>query len=440
MNHAVKKGLGFWMLTALVVGNIIGAGIFLLPSSLAQYGSISLLAWVITAGGSLLLAATFATLSKMYPHSGGPYLYGKKGFGDFIGFLTAYIYWFAWCGGNAGMAVALVGYLSAMWPALNDHAAVYSPTLAFLCKAGVIWIVALINILGIRAAGFTQLIMTILKLIPLVLIAGVGLFYIHPVYFSHFNISGVSHWQALSGAITLTLWAFVGFESATVPVDSATHPADVPRATMLGTVITAVVYILCTVALMGIIPATLLQHSEAPFTDAANILFGTGVGQFIAVAAIISCFGALVGSLLVQVHVGMAAAKDKLFPQAFAKTGRFDTPTSGFIISALAITLILALTLQQDLVKQFTFIVFLSTFAYVVPYFISAIAEIVLLAKNPLKLNRRKLRNALIIAILASVYAFWSIVGAGVNMLYYGCMLLLLAFPLYAVLRWRTTQ
>src|SRR6266545_8279586 len=158
-----RRGLGLWMATALVVGNMIGSGVFLLPSSLAKYGGISIVAWVLTAAGAVLLALVFARLGRAYPQTGGPYAYSRRAFGDFVGFQTAWGYWIAIWAGNAAIAVAFVSYLSRFWDGLATN--------SLLAAVAAIWLLTWVNALGVRQGGLVQAATTVLKLVPLLAIA-----------------------------------------------------------------------------------------------------------------------------------------------------------------------------------------------------------------------------------------------------------------------------
>src|SRR5512132_24245 len=158
-----RRGLGLGLATALVIGNMVGSGVFLLPSSLAKYGGISLVAWLFTAAGAMLLALVFARLGRAFPRTGGPYAYARRAFGDFVGFQTAWGYWIAVWAGNAAIAVAFVGYLAVFWPALTAQ-----NLLAALVAIATIWLLTLANIVGVRAGGMIQLVTTVLRFIPLV--------------------------------------------------------------------------------------------------------------------------------------------------------------------------------------------------------------------------------------------------------------------------------
>ncbi|HKX76648.1 MAG TPA: amino acid permease, partial [Acidimicrobiia bacterium] len=214
-----RLGLGVGLATALVVGNMIGSGVFLLPSALAEYGGISLTGWVFTAAGAVLLALVFARLGRAYPRTGGPYEYSRRAFGDFIGFQTAWGYWIAIWAGNAAIAVAFVGYLATFWPALAD-----SNLLAASVAVGAIWLLTGVNAFGVRAGAWVQGVTTVLKLLPLLAMASIGLFFINMDNFTPFNLSGGSAFAAVTATAALTLWAFIGLESATVPAEDIKDP------------------------------------------------------------------------------------------------------------------------------------------------------------------------------------------------------------------------
>jgi basic amino acid/polyamine antiporter, APA family len=432
-----QQKLGLWMLTALVAGNMIGSGIFLLPASLAEFGSISLLSWIATAAGALLIALVFAKLGTVMPRIGGPYAYCREAFGDFVGFQMAYNYWIALWVGNAAIAVAFTGYLSFFFPVLDKN-----PLLSCAVSVTLVWLITFINLLGVRHAGIFQLLTTILKLVPLLLIALVGIFYIHPHYLADFNLTGKSNFVAFSSAATLTLWSFIGLESASVPAGHVDNPTrNIPRATILGVLIATTVYILSSIAVMGSMPLSQLVHSNAPYAEAARLMFGPIGSVIVAIGAVISCLGALNGWILLQGQIPLAAAQDKLFPKLFEKKSANGTPISGLIISSILITLLLLMTLSHSLVKQFTIIILLATLASLIPYFLTTMAELVIFLKYPVLFeNRKKLLGSVIIAVLAGIYSFWVIIGSGKETVFYGTLLLLSSVPVYVGMKWRASS
>ncbi len=433
--HTVKS-LGFWTLTALVAGNMIGSGIFMLPASLAAFGSIGIFAWIITAIGTMILAIVFARLSRLLPRTGGPYAYCKEAYGDFIGFQVAYNYWIALWVGNAAIVVSLVSYLGVLWPELNTNS-----WLSLWVSLAIIWLITFINVVGLKQAGRMQIITTILKLIPLLVIAIVGLFFINKHNLLEFNISGKSNFSALTGAATLTMWAFIGFESATVPAEYVINPRkNIPRATIVGTSIAAIVYILSTISVMGIVPMQQLAHSSSPFAQAAKLMFGPLANLIVAGAAVIACFGTLNGWILMQGQIPLAAAKDGLFPKHFEKISKSGSPVVGLIVSSVLITILLTMRYGASLVDQFTLISLLATLASLIPYIYTSVAELMLFIREREKFNQKRLTVSAILAMLAFSYTYWLIYGAGTQIVFYGVLLLLSSIPVYLLLQVKSIE
>lgn len=431
--NKMRKKLGVWMLTALVVGNMIGSGVFLLPASLASFGTITIFSWIATAIGAMFLALVFAKLSTLFPKTGGPYIYCKEGFGQFIGFQVAYNYWIYMWVGNAAIAVAFTGYLSTFFPHLVENR-----LLAFFVTAGAVWFFTLVNIIGVHLAGAFQLVLTILKFVPLVLIAIIGIFFIKAENLAYFNVSGTSNFSALSGGAMLTLWAFLGLESASIPADDVKDPTKtIPRATIMGTAITAVVYILSTIAIMGVIPMPELQGSAAPFADFARRIFGPWGMYVMGAAAVISCAGALNGWILLQGQVPMAAAKDKLFPKRFAQVSKNRSPVFGIVLSSLLITLVLVFNFHKNLVDQFTLIISLATLAAMIAYLYTSVAEFVIYIKYPDKVDKKTVVKSLTISALAFLYTFWATISAGQEIVFYGALLMFTSIPIYGWMEWQ---
>jgi basic amino acid/polyamine antiporter, APA family len=431
-----RRKLGLWMATALVVGNMIGSGVFLLPSSLAEYGPISLVAWGFTAAGAILLALVFARLARAYPRTGGPYAYARKAFGDFVGFQTAWGYWIAVWAGNAAIAVAFVGYLAHFWPELGSD-----KVLAAGVGVAAIWLLTAVNAYGVREGGALQVLTTVIKLVPLLMIAVGGLFFVKSGNFGEFNASGDSAFGAVTAAAALTLWSFIGLESATVPAENVKDPRkNIPRATVAGTAVTALIYILGTVAVLGLVPAAALATSTAPFADAADAAFGGWAADLVAAGAAISAFGALNGWILLQGQIPYAAARDGLFPRLFARTGRGGTPVLGLVVSSVLVTGLMLMNYNASLVDQFTFIILLATLTTVIPYAYASMAELVLLATDRTAFSGGRLARAAVIALLAFGYTVWAIAGAGYEVVYKGTLLIFAGMPVYAWLKYRADR
>ena len=338
MQEQPSKKLGLWMSTSLVVGNMIGAGVFLMPAALAVYGGISIFGWLFSAVGALLLATVFSRLSKLVKNkNGGPYVYTKEGMGDFAGFLVAWGYWISIWVSNAAITIAFVSALSVFFPILETNA-VYAVILGLTT----IWFLTWVNSRGVRESGKVQVVTTLLKLIPLILVIIGGIFFFSADNFIPFNPSSETNMGAIAITATMTLYAFLGVESATVPAGNVENPEKtIPRATMLGTAITTLIYILSTVVIMGMIPSDMLSKSPAPFADAMDIIAGEWGRNLVAAGAAIAAFGALNGWILIQGQIALATAKDDLFPRVFRKENKKGVPALGLVIGSLLTSMVM---------------------------------------------------------------------------------------------------
>ena len=432
---APVREIGFWTAVALVVGNMIGSGVFLLPASLAPYGGLSLVGWGISAGGSIALALVFAYLARAQPAAGGPYAYTRAAFGDLAGFLVGWGYWISvWCT-NAALAVAFVGYLDPFAPLL-----VRDKTSAAVLAVAAIWLFTLVNARGVRSAGRVQVVTTVLKALPLVFVGLVGIAYIGPDTV-RIATTGKPVTADVMAVITLTLWAFLGLECATIPAGAVRNPSRViPRATIVGTVIAAVVYIVSTVGVMSLVPSASLATSTAPFADAAQRIGGTPAAAVIALGAAISCLGALNGWTLMAGQLPMAIAADGLFPAIFARLSRRGTPVTSFVIGAVLSTMLVAIDWIQwrvaggegrDLVGLFTQMILLATLSTLVPYFFCSLSLVLGLGAAAPAAGRRTSHGARLIAMAGVLYALVAIVGAGREVIIWGLVLIAAGVPVY---------
>jgi basic amino acid/polyamine antiporter, APA family len=425
--------LGLPACIALVVGNMIGSGVFLLPSALAQFGPISIGGWVITSTGAILLALVFGRLARQVPKTGGPYAYTREGFGEFAGFLVAWGYWIALWAGNAAVAVAFAGYVGFLIPAIG-----HSSLLGLAVALAAIWLLTWINVHGVETAGSVQLVTTVLKLLPLLAIALLGIAYIEPANYAPLNVSDRSAIGAIGACAALTLWAFLGLESATVPAGNVDRPeVTIPRATVIGTTFAAILYVLVTIAVMGLVPLEQLRASSAPLADAAMTIWGAWGGWLVAIGACVSTFGTLNGFTLLTGQVPLGAAQDGLFPRRFGELTRAGTPGFGLVCSNLLASGLVAMNFTRGLVEAFTFIILLATLTTLVPYIFCALAEFMLYLRNPSAYGGRGLGRSGVIAALAFAYSLWAIYGAGADIVYYGFLLLVAGVPVYVGIKWR---
>ena len=430
MQNKTQK-VGLITATSLVVGNMIGAGIYVLPATLAGYGSITIVGWILTALGAIVLAKIFGNFSKIIVNkSGGPYTYTREGFGDFIGFLVAWGYWICLWVGNAAIVIAIIGALSFFFPVLETN-----KVLSVGVGLAFIWFFSWINSRGVKESGRVQVITTIMKLLPLVLIILVGAFMFDVDNFPDFNLTGESNFTTIPLVATLTLYAFLGLECATIPAENIKNPEKiVPKATMYGTMISTVIYILSTVVLFGMLPVDVLQNSPAPFAEASKLIGGEFAGYFVAAGAAVSAIGALNGWILVSGQIPMATARDKLFPRIFKKENSKGAPAVAIVIGSLLTSAVMLMNFSESLVDQFEIIVLLTTFTALVPYLFTSASYALVIIEHRFHLPGRG--KSVILAGLGISYSLWAIFGSGQATVFYGTLLLLLGIPFYILMKW----
>ena len=417
-----KWGLG--ASTALVSGNMIGSGIFLLPAGLAVYGRLGLAGWLLASMGAMLLAAVFRRLGTLHPHApGGPYAYVRRAFGDFAGFAVAWGYWVSiWCT-NAAIAVACVGYLGVFFPVLQADA-----TAAALSGVGLIWLFTAVNGAGVREVAAVQVVTTVLKVLPLVAVGVWGLPHVEWSNLWAAGTHGSNVFGGITAATTLTLFAFLGVESAAISSARIRDPErNMGRASVWGTVLTIAVYLLGSIAVMGVLPPEVLMDSSAPFADAAGTFWGASARPIMAAAAVMATLGALNGWIFIQGEFPMAAADDGLFPKAFAKRNRAGIPIVGIAVSSALACAVLLLKFSDSLVETFTFMMTLSTLSALVPYLLSGLALRWFLRGEP------SARGGRALGLVTAVFCGWVIFGCGWEVLLYGGILLSVGLTLYSL-------
>ena len=428
-NPPTARTLGFWMCTALVVGNMIGSGVFMLPASLAPYGWNAVFGWLVTIAGGVCLAFVFAGLAREFPKAGGPYAYTQEAFGPLIGFLVAWSYWISLWVGNAAIAVGAVSYLSVLFPAIAKV-----PGLHLLVTVGSVWLLVGINILGARLAGGVQVVTTVLKLLPLAAVMGLAFWVIghdHGASLTPFHAADI-HPGGITAAATLTLWALLGLESATVPAGKVHDPVrTIPRATLVGTIFTGLIYLLVCSAVVLLMPSDSLKASNAPLADFVSKYWGGGAGQLLALFAAISAFGALNGWVLLQGEMPYAMAKGGVFPAFLGKESARGTPVRAHLISAGLLTALVLMNYAKSMAELFTFIALVATTASLFAYLACALAAL------KLRASRRIGGSALfsLVAIAAGAYSVFTLVGAGGQAVLLGLGLLVVGLPFYWVMR-----
>jgi basic amino acid/polyamine antiporter, APA family len=424
-NLVTAKSLGVAACTAIVVGNMVGSGFYLSPAAVAPYGNLAILAWIVMGAGAICLGLTFAKLARLAPATGGPYAYTRMAYGDFPGFLIAWGYWISIWTSLPVIAIAFAGAVFDLFPALHNRAMAVALTL------GAIWAVVLVNLRGVKEAGIFAEITTYSKLIPFAAMALIGLFFIDTSHFSELNPSGKSLLGASAALAPLTMFAFLGLESATVPAGDVINPKrTIPRSTVLGIAIAALLYVLGTTAVFGLVPREQLIHSVAPFSDAARVLWGSWGATAISIAVIVSAIGALNGWTLLMGQVPMAAARDGLFPPVFGRLSDRGVPAIGIAISAILATL---LVLSQvagppGFSSFYTLVVGLSTMAAVVPYAFCALATGLVAAYAA---GGGPVPRLTLVEVIAFIFSVFTLYGCGAEPVLYGLIMLILGIPVY---------
>ncbi|MEU6007191.1 amino acid permease [Streptomyces sp. NPDC047453] len=432
--HARRFGLP--VATALVMGNIIGGGIFLLPASVAPYGTVSLVAFGVLTLGAIALALVFGRLAERNPRTGGPYVYAREAFGDFAGFLAAWAYWITTWVSNAALAVAAVGYLDVLVP-VGGHR--WTACLAALALQ---WLPALANFAGTRYVGAVQFVATVLKFVPLLLVAVGGLFFFDPRNLGPFHEGGGSTIGAVSAAAAILLFSYLGVESAAVSAGEVKDARrNVGRATVIGTTGAALVYLLGTLSVFGTVAHDRLVKSTAPFSDAVNAMFGGSWGGWaVALAALVSMTGCLNGWTLLSAQTPYAAARDGLFPAAFARRRR-GVPTFGVAVTVVLASLLTVYNYTSGSAKVFEVLVLVTTFTATVPYLLAAAAQIFhLVSGRRERVDRARLVRDAVVAGGAAAFSLWLVAGAGYAAVYQGVLFLFAGVLVYAVMAARRNR
>ena len=428
--------LGVWMCAALVVGSMIGTGIFMLPATLAPFGASSVLAWALTAGGTVFLALVFAALSRAFPHVEGPYAYTRMAFGDLTGFIAAWGYWVSLWVFNAAIATGATAYLGSLVPWIAGSTAASAAT-----TLGFVWLLTAVNIYGVRAAGTVQVITTALKLVPLLAVAGLALwlgFRRSPAIVHSELMQSPLDLGMVTAAATLTLSAMVGFESAAVMSNKVRDPArNIPRSTLIGTIVTAIIYVVACTAVMMLIPGEQLAKSTAPFADVARQYWGPATAQAMALFVMISALGCLNAGILLQGELPLQMARNGTFPKLFLKESARQTPVAALCIGSVLVTILVMMNYQKTTVEIFAFMALLATTATLVLYLLCALALLALLRSGKLVAQGRSGAWLAVAGVLGTVYALWTIVGAGREAVVWGFVLLALGVPVFYVMRSR---
>ncbi|MFA3918650.1 amino acid permease [Ruegeria hyattellae] len=429
---------GVWTCTALVVGNIVGSGFFLAPAALAPYGAVALIAWGVVSIGALCLGLVFARLSRIAPETGGPYAYVRLGFGDFAGFLVAWLYWISIWISLPAIALGATDYLHFFFPALQGKTYANSALAMAMILA-----VGLLNLKGTKEVGMVQLIIVSVKLVPFLAVAFIGLFWVDWSHFAPINPTPMSFFMAFAATTPFIMYAFIGLETATVPAGEVRNPRrTIAIATIAGVLLAAALYTFGTMSVMGVMSRTALEQSNAPFADAAEVMWGNWAGYMVAAAAILSSIAALNGWTLVMAQVPLAAARHGLLPRAFAELSANGVPAKGILISmSLSIVvLLLQSTGSKTLLAAYEFIIQLSIVTDMAPYVFCCVVEGLILMSLGRRIGFLRPLTYLPVAIIGFGFSMLTIFGAGAEPVMWAFLLMLAGLPVYVTIRLRRSD
>jgi APA family basic amino acid/polyamine antiporter len=420
-----------------VIGSIIGTGVFTMPAVMAGAGTSSLAVLLVIAAGAMVLAVLFGQLTKRVPNSdGGLYAYARHEFGDFAGFLTGWCYWIQAWAGNAAIVSGWVLYVDALFKISNPSAM----TNWGIALTG-LWVPAAVNLAGVRQMAWFQNLTVVLKFLPLLFVGVAGWFFVSSANFGPFNASGGSLYSAIGIAAGVALFSFIGVEVAAITAKRVKEPRrNVGRASMIGTGLSAILYLAVTAVIMGLVPHHELMNSTAPFVNAFETMFSHfgWAGQLVAALAVVSGIGALNGWTLVTTEVSRAPAIHGLFPRAFAWTDRKGTAWFGIVMAALLPSLLMLwrYTASSGL-TVFTYLVDLTVVTVAIPYLFSACAQLAYLASRRRRVQGWLLARDLSVTGAAVLFSLWVTFAAGYAAVYQAMVVVLGGIIIYAVMKAR---
>lgn len=414
-SDAVERPFGFWMATALVIGGMIGSGIFVLPAQLARFGATGAAAWVVAIGGTLMLAWVLTRLAVARPDASGPVAICGEALGPVMGLLLGWSYWVGVWSANAIIALTAVRYLGLFVPALTA-----TPLATALGAVAAIWLLTALNLGGARGAGRFQVVTTVLKLLPLVAVvailaalaaSGGGQFRATP----HASFAAAG----LTPALTLAFFAMVGFEGATVVTQRVRDPArNVARATLAGLVLTGALYVIVCTGIVYALPDAVVADAAAPVALFVATFCGHAAGLMVAAFAAIAAIGCLNGWVLIQGEVPLGMARAGLLPRWFGRTSARDVPVRVLILSSLLASLLVMSNATRSAGGLLDFMLRLTAASTLWLYFGACAAALVL-------------RVAPVAAVLGLGFALWALAGAGIEAGGWSLALMLTALPLY---------
>lgn len=426
MPERERGQIGLGLATVLVASNMVGSGIFLLPASLAQIGSLTTLGWLLATGGALLIARVLGRLGAHAPASGGACTYVGRALGPYMGFQASAVYWVACWTGNVAIAVAAIGYLTPWAPALRAPAALAGAAIAL------IWLLTGLNFFGARRVCQLESASLLLGLVPVAIVVGGGVWHFEPRLFAaSWNVTGEPAWRALPPSLVLTFWAFAGVESASIATAVVRDPErNVARATYLGVCLAALVYLAACGILMGLMPASALARSSAPFADAVRLLFGPAAAALVALMAVAKATGSLGGWILLTVQTGEAGATHGFFPRFFARRNRRGVAVANLLLAGVLMSGGVLATLSATLGEQFGKLISVSVILAMLLYIYACVAILHYARRSPEAFGRDRIYAAAGLVFCAVV-----VLCSGLGLLEVTAAVVALTVPLYPLCR-----
>ena len=436
-NKEKAHALGLTSATGLVIGSIVGTGVFTMPAVLAGAGTMGIVVLGVIAVGAMLLAVLFGQLTRRVPNSdGGLYAYSRHEFGDFAGYLVGWCYWIQAWAGNAAIVSSWVFYVDALF----GWAHITGMENWGIAMVG-LWVPAIINLVGIRQMAWFQNVTVVLKFLPLLFVGVIGWFFVQSSHFGAFNASGGSLYSGIGIAAGVALFSFIGVEAAAMTAKRVKNPrVNVSRASLLGTALSAVLYVLVTAVVMGLVAHHTLVNTGSPFVNAFQSIFPhqAWAGKFIAAIAVISGIGALNGWTLIVTETSRAMAQDDMFPRPFAWTDRKGTAWFGILVgTALPSLLMLWRYTTTSGLTVFTYLVDLTVVTVAIPYFMSAIAQLTFLVSRRRAVNGWLLARDLSVAGASVLFSMWVTFASGYQVVYQALVVILAGLILFAFLNAR---
>ena len=430
-----SKKMGVVGLTVLVAVNMMGSGIIMLPASLAQTGAISMLSWLVTAVGAMCIAYTFAKCGAFCKRDGGMSAYSEEAHGKSSFFIASYTYYVCLVISCVAIAVSAAGYMAPFFPWIKA-----TPINTFITVVAILIVTMVANFKGPKITGQISGFTVWGIILPVAGLSIIGWFWFDPKIFAEaWNPHNMGTGSAISSGIALTLWAFLGIESAGANSGAVENPErNVPLACLFGTGFAAIVYIASTSVIQGIVPNAQLANSDAPFGLVFSMMFTPLVGQIVTALAVIACIGSLLGWQFTNAQVSKAAADIRLFPAIFGNVTRDDAPIAGMLIMLVLELLLACMTISPNLLKQFNALLNLAVFINMVPYVLSMTGLQVMLRKN--KVTESQYKAASIVGTLAVAYSIYGVYACGADAVFGGSIITLIGYIFYGFLAGRDTK